>query len=451
MSTPLPTPTLALQPRTRCTWIPCAWYIATHPQLLTRLLHYDGAWRKRLRIMFCGESSLVDQLSLEHPCGARTARMREMHTLARFYALAKIPPTQTRTRADANAAGAKQGIQRNRRADDTDELKIACTEWFWGLKRGGLQYQLATAHNQLFFRRDIAHLYASFQFILAPTFKTFLDILDLNQRAGILRRTDDDISPRRPLTALTPPSGFYRYVFIPMTDAARQLQKEFNLAPQTEEDLNGGLDARSKRPLHEGTEASTVVECFAHPYCVSTLAEHAFNFNDDWATPVTAQWSLCTLRIVDLWHHRKARDVPGGAGYTISRRSQDGNGRHRTAYEGQEALEANVSAWAEKVDPDSKPEEQPPVPRESIPVRRSARIAERANPYQRPKQAYYTPKSQVRKAPWPCPQNEDPYASPPSWATRNGHFPTRGFSTNDWAYFCYSVSLPAPRKTWRVA
>ncbi|KAL1666324.1 hypothetical protein GGF50DRAFT_113304 [Schizophyllum commune] len=221
---------------------------------------------------------------------------------------------------------------------------ITCTEWFWGLKRGGLQYQLATAHNQLFFRRDIAHLYASFQFILAPTFKMFLDILDLNQRAGILRRTDDDISPRRPLTALTPPSGFYRYVFIPMTDAARQLQKEFNLAPQTEEDLNGGLDPRSK----------------------STLAVHASNYCDDWATPVTAQWSLCTLRIVDLWHHFKARGVPWwfidspgmdednitvtsreGAGYTISRRSQDGTRRPRTLYEGQAALQATVSAWAE--------------------------------------------------------------------------------------------------------
>ncbi|KAI5900702.1 uncharacterized protein SCHCODRAFT_02559520 [Schizophyllum commune H4-8] len=350
--------------------------------------------------------------------------------------------------------------------DNADELKLPCTEWFWGLKRGGLQYHLANAHNSLFFRRDIAHLYASFQFILAPTFKTFLDIVDFNQRAGILCRADDDISPRRPLTALTPPSGFYRYVFIPMTDAARQLQKELNLPPQTEEDLNGGLDPRSKRPLHEGTETFTVVECFAHPYCVSTLAEHAFNYYDDWATRVTAQWSLCTLNITRQWSVSKERDVPRwfidmpgmdedditvtsaeGAGYTISRRSQDGNGRPRTVYEGQEALQAKVSAWAEQVDRNSQPEEQPPILREPIPVRRSVRIAERAKPYQRPKQAYYhRPESPVRKAPWPCPEDEDPYESPPAWATRNGQYPTRGFSSNDWAYFCYSISLPAPRK-----
>ena len=133
-----------------------------------------------------------------------------------------------------------------------------------------------------------------------------------------------------------------------------------------------------------------------------------------------------------------------GAGYTISRRSQDGNGHPRTVYEGQEALQATVSAWAEKVNPDSKPEEQPPVPRESIPVRRPARMAERTNSCQRLKQAYYTPKSPVRKAPWPYLPNEDPYERPPAWATRNGHYPTRRFSSNDWAYFNYHVSLGAP-------
>ncbi|KAL1716435.1 hypothetical protein EV715DRAFT_293214 [Schizophyllum commune] len=357
-------------------------------------------------------------------------------------------------------------------ADDADELKVVRTEWFWISREAACSISsppLIT--NCSVVRRDIPHLYASFQFILAPTFKTFLDILDLNQRTGILRRTDDDISPRRPLTALTPPSGFYRYVFIPITDAARQLQKEFNLPPQTQEDLNGGLSSRSKRPLHGGIEAFTVVECFAHPYCVRTLAEHAFDYYDDWATPVTAQWSLCTLSIVDLWYHRKARDVPRwfidspgldedditvtsreGAGYTISRRSQDGNGHSRTVYEGQEALEATVSAWAEKVDPNSEPWKQPPIPRESIPVRRSARIAERANPYRRPKKAfYYRPRSTVRKAPWPCLEDKDPYESPPAWATRNGQYPTRGFSSNDWAYFCYSISLPAPRRTSRAA
>ncbi|KAL1678767.1 hypothetical protein EV122DRAFT_211323 [Schizophyllum commune] len=353
-------------------------------------------------------------------------------------------------------------------ADDADETEVACTEWFWGLKRGGLPYYLATAHNALFFREDIARLYASFQFILAPTFKTFLDIMEFFKgRAGVMERNDKDKSPRRPLTALTPSSGFYRYVYIPMTDAARQLQKELKLPPQTEEDLNGGIYPVSNKPWLEGTEAFPVVECYGHPYSVSTLAEHAFDYYDDFATRVTAQWSCCTAKIVGLWHASYARDVPRwfidspgmdvddltvasaeGAGYTISRRSQDGKGRPRAVYEGQEALEANVSAWAEEVDPNSKPEEQPPVPREPIPVRRSVRIAERANPYKRPGQAYYyRPESPARKAPWPCPEGEDPYATPPAWATRNGQFPTRRFSSNDWAYFHYSVSLPAPRKT----
>ncbi|KAI4519378.1 hypothetical protein K525DRAFT_206232 [Schizophyllum commune Loenen D] len=352
-------------------------------------------------------------------------------------------------------------------ADDADELKVACTEWFWGLQRGGLSYHLATAHNFLFFREDIAHLYASFQFILAPTFRTFLDVMEFGNWAGVKNRKDKDRSRRRPLTALTPPSGVYRYVFIPMTDAARRLQKEFDLQPQTQEDLNCRLDPITKEPWIEGTEDFPVVECYGHPYSVSTLAERAFDHYDDWATPVMTQWSLCTLKIVRQWSVSKAREIPQwfidspgmdvdditvtsaeAAGYTISRRSQDGNGRPRAVYEGQEALEANVSAWAEEVDPNSKPEEQPPVPREPIPVRRSVRIAERANPYKRPGQAYYyRPESPARKAPWPCPEGDDPYATPTAWATRNGQFPTRRFSSNDWAYFHYSVSLPAPCKT----
>ena len=52
-------------------------------------------------------------------------------------------------------------------------------------------------------REDIARLYASFQFILAPTFKTFLDIMEFFKgRAGVMERNDKDKSPRRPLTAV---------------------------------------------------------------------------------------------------------------------------------------------------------------------------------------------------------------------------------------------------------
>ncbi|KAL1743418.1 hypothetical protein HDZ31DRAFT_65025 [Schizophyllum fasciatum] len=346
--------------------------------------------------------------------------------------------------------------------DDVEDKEVACVEWVWGLKRGGLPYLLTTAHNSLLFRKDIADLYASFQFILVPTFKTYSDIMEFSKRSGVHHRDDNDKTPRRPLTALTPPNGLYRYVFLPVTDAARKLQEELDLQPQTEEDLAWGINTATQKPWSEGSEKFPVVECFAHPYGVCAYAERAFEYRH-FRPVITAQWSICTKKIVDLWRVSTTHvpqwfiDSPDmdddditvadseAAGYTNTFGTRASGDRPLIIYEDHETMQATVSGWIGGVDPDSKPEEQPPVPPSPIAVRRSERLKAKGHPYGSVP-LVYPPLSPVRKAPWPSYRGADPIAYPPSWSARCGRFQTRRFSSNDWAYFHHSVALAAPTR-----
>ncbi|KAL1743420.1 hypothetical protein HDZ31DRAFT_65027 [Schizophyllum fasciatum] len=316
-------------------------------------------------------------------------------------------------------------------------------------------------HNSLFMRKDIAHLYASYQFILAPTFKTYVDVMEFSKLNGPKHRADNDRSPRRPLTALTPPSGRYRYVFIPMTDAARDLQAELNLQPPTKEDLAGRLHPLLHLPIMEGTEDYPVVECFSHPYSLCTLATHAFTYRKIGST-LNAQWFTCAKSIINQWRVFTTHvpqwfvDAPDmedddvtvtGAeakGYSIPSLGQASGERPRVVYEDEKIVQAKVSSWVWNVDPDSVPEEQPPVPRSPLQLRRSERLKNKAHPYE--SSPVFAPLSPVRKAPWPLPSDSDPVAAPPPWAKRSGCFRTRRFSSNDWAYFHHSVGLAAPTR-----
>ncbi|KAL1743430.1 hypothetical protein HDZ31DRAFT_65037 [Schizophyllum fasciatum] len=348
-------------------------------------------------------------------------------------------------------------------AYEQDEMQVACMEWFWGLKRGGLAYYLATAHNSLFFREDIAHMYSTFQFTLVPTFQTHLKIMDFSKRAGVTRRSPRDKSPRRPLTALTPSNGFYRYVCIPFSTAARKLLDELKLQPQTKEDMAHGLNPGTGRPWLEGSEAYPVVECFCHPFSACTLAEHAFEYNK-FGNRFTSQWSITVFKVIDQWSV-DVTNVPQSfinasrmdqdditvtsseeKGYTISSRSACCAERRRIVYEDDDVLQAKVSGWANEVDPDSKPEEQPPVPPSPLQVRRSERLKKKAHPYAS-RSPVYPPQSPVRRGIWPCDLGEASPAYPPVWAASNGRYPSRRFSSDDWAYFCYSVVLSAPLKS----
>ncbi|KAL1666314.1 hypothetical protein GGF50DRAFT_50873 [Schizophyllum commune] len=349
-------------------------------------------------------------------------------------------------------------------SDDVDEMQVACTEWVWGLKRGGLPYHLADTHNSLYARKDIADLYASYQFILVPTFKLVKEIMDFVEHARVLHRDEKDRSPRRPLTALAPPNGLYRYAFIPFTDAARELQKEFELHLQTPDDMKGWANPFLSESFWEGCEAFPVVECYTHPYSICYYADKAYEYNG-LGTTATAQYATAAAEVLDLWDVGATPahvpqwfiDYPSmedddvtvassqGYGYTITSQSNGQNDHVKVVREGDDVLQAGVSEWAQDVDPKSIPEEQPPILSEPIEVRRSERMRRCYNPYGKPEPVYRL--DPVREAPWPTPEDADPFRYPPSWTKRTGRFPTRKFSSNDWAFFCYNIGLALPGKS----
>lgn len=212
-----------------------------------------------------------------------------------------------------------------------------------------------------------------------------------------------------------------------------------------------------------GTDAFPVVECHAHPYSICSLAECAFKYRK-FGTTITAQYSIAALDVLDLWNMdstpaRAPRwfvDSPEmyedditvtsseAAGYTITSQSNGQNDRVDVVHEGDDVLRAGVSEWAQAVDPDSIPEEQPPILPEPIEVRRSERLRKRYNPYGKPELVYRP--DPVRQAPWPTPEDADPFQYPQAWTQRSGRFPTRKFSSNDWAFFCYNIGLALPGK-----
>ncbi|KAI4519380.1 hypothetical protein K525DRAFT_287269 [Schizophyllum commune Loenen D] len=155
--------------------------------------------------------------------------------------------------------------------------------------------------EEAIFRPDIANLYVNHEFALVPTFKTYLELLKFANHAGVLDRDEDDMSPRRPLTAFASPSGRYRYAYVPLTDAARELQKEFPMAPQTEDDLNGGNDPIFNTPMEPGTDDYPIVECYAHPFSVSYFANHTLNFHLTHCPPAFRQWLPILITIFRLW------------------------------------------------------------------------------------------------------------------------------------------------------
>ncbi|KAL1678778.1 hypothetical protein EV122DRAFT_277786 [Schizophyllum commune] len=301
-------------------------------------------------------------------------------------------------------------------SDDVDEMQVACTEWVWGLKRGGLPYHLADTHNSLYARKDIADLYASYQFILAPTFKLVKEIMDF---------------------------------------------KEFELQPQTPDDMKGWANPFLGESFWEGCEAFPVVECYTHPYSICYYADKAYEYNG-LGTTATAQYATAAAEVLDLWDVGATPahvpqwfiDYPSmedddvtvassqGYGYTITSLGcdNDKDRRAQIVYEGDEVLRARVSEWAIGVDPELLPEEQQPLtlfyPTE---VRRSERVRRRYN--LRGKQGPMP--DPVREAPCPFPEDADPCRHPPAWTKLAGHFPTRSFSSNDWAFFCYNIGLAA--------
>ncbi|TRM61289.1 hypothetical protein BD626DRAFT_84625 [Schizophyllum amplum] len=349
--------------------------------------------------------------------------------------------------------------------ENAEEFELACQEWIFGIPRGSLSFHMQSWENNLCFRKDICRMYCEAQFILAPTFRTYIDAMAfMRQRAGVTARKETDESPRRPWTALAPNGGPYRYVFIPFTDAARELQKKYKMQPQTDDDLNNRWHPLLKIDLLEGSGQYPVVECYAHPFSVSTWARKAFALHSP--TEMNAQWRVCAAEIVDQWRLEQITppkwfvDAPKFEMDDTDLSATEASGYDPSASEEASLPEATrtlgdahatvdaadprtkVSAWLRRVDLKAKPFEQE-SPRSPRKLRRSTRLAALSSPYASSSPEFHAPLSPIRRAPWPSARGRDPIRYTPAWAKRNGRFPTPRFSSNDWAYFQYGVALAA--------
>ncbi|KAL1740684.1 hypothetical protein HDZ31DRAFT_47009 [Schizophyllum fasciatum] len=322
-------------------------------------------------------------------------------------------------------------------------------------------------------RDDISDMYNHGDFILAPTFKTYMDMRRFMDLAGVKNRRKSDKSQRRPLTALASPRGTYRYVFIPCTEAARALQAELKLQPQTQEDLNGGIYPLDNKPCLEGSDLFPVVECCTHPYSISTLADKVFCKR---STMLTAQWHALAGDIIDQ-RANKAFDPPRwfinapkcgdddmeltpseATGYQLSAGGKYPVPAPAAILRDVDVPETDfrkaVADWVcNKIDPKAAPPKEKPT-RIAYKVRRSDRLRAKACPYERSPTVDGPPPSPTRNGPRAivtC--RRDLTHLPPAWAEHNGEFPTDRFSSNDWAFFCYSVNLaytPPPKNTYRT-
>ncbi|KAL1743439.1 hypothetical protein HDZ31DRAFT_40930 [Schizophyllum fasciatum] len=343
-----------------------------------------------------------------------------------------------------------------------DEAKIVRTEWAFGLPRGGFSYFLQSRDNYVPFREDISKMFCRGEFILAPTYKTYLDTMLYASHAGIKDRKDNDRSPRRPPTAMASPAGLYRYVFLPFTDAARALQDEFDMQPQTNEDLNNGIFPLGNKPYRAGSDRFPVIECHAHPFAISVNAWKTL-----WrrSTSLTGQWHNLTGRIISIWMDVAAQppqwffDSPKYAQYDEDLTHSEATGYDPIAPDGlpkpepisilqnlkltEDSSRRKAAKWTVDVGPDADPPEDEP-PRVVYAVRRSRRIQERAHPYRSspsPSRSgpLRSPTRNAARALLTCKRN--PVKNPPSWASQNGRYPSHRFSSNDWAYFRYNVYL----------
>ncbi|KAL1685048.1 hypothetical protein GGG16DRAFT_129648 [Schizophyllum commune] len=322
------------------------------------------------------------------------------------------------------------------------------------------------------FREDISQMFQRGEFILAPTYKTFLETKRFAQSSGVRDRSDRDRSPRRPLTALASPDGMYRYVYIPYTDTARALQDEFKLPPQTMEDLNDGICPMDNKPFDEGSDQFPVIECHAHPYSMAVAALAMFEKR---STRLTAQWHDLVWQITALWRSRRVQppqwfvDSPKYGLYDDALSASEATGYIPLALlhgvSKPEPIVRNLGIpddgvakkcahWVICIPPDAPPpEEDHPCP--EYRERRSERIAKRGHPYGRsskPRSATErndgpppSPVRKARRALQTC--KRDPVKNPPWWASRNGRYPTERFCSNDWAYFRFNLRLASPEYT----
>ncbi|KAL1716476.1 hypothetical protein EV715DRAFT_293256 [Schizophyllum commune] len=250
-------------------------------------------------------------------------------------------------------------------------------------------------------------------------------------------------------------------------NAGRALQDEFHLKPQTQDDLNDGISPVYNKPYIPGSDQFRVVECLTHPFSICSWA-YAMLFTC--STPLTSQWHALCGRIARQWQHQRIKPptwflaepkytqdddalTPSEAtGYVVPDhrpRVHDPIEILKNVAIGEDNYCKKCAKWTLGVPQDAPPPEEDP-PHSVYRERRSVRIANRAHPYHRPPKSpsaaeedcsgpLPSPTRKGRRALQTCKRN--PIRNPPSWAARDGNYPTQTFCSNDWAYFRYNVYL----------
>ncbi|KAL1694203.1 hypothetical protein GGG16DRAFT_47816, partial [Schizophyllum commune] len=180
-------------------------------------------------------------------------------------------------------------------------------EWLWGIERDGLIYYVDSLPNKIWLRKDVCSMYFNGEFVLFPTHKPHMDAMAFSKLTGCFDHDEDDDSPRRPLKAL---GQSFRYVFVPLKDAARDLIPASIMQVQTEEDRNGGISPISGRPMPSYVKEYPVIEVYCNPvsvciYTQKVLHEHLYvkrvNLGIDFRP-----WTDClfgfTMRWGCQWH-----------------------------------------------------------------------------------------------------------------------------------------------------
>ncbi|KAL1694189.1 hypothetical protein GGG16DRAFT_100727 [Schizophyllum commune] len=328
------------------------------------------------------------------------------------------------------------------------ELQVARMEWAWGLERGGLYYYLDHPANDIFFRMDLGKLYERGDFILLPTLKTYADALTFAKRAGYRNRDEEDESPRRPLTAL---GRTFRYTVVPLRDCARELLAQITLQSQTDEDWDGGKHPLLRRPLPPWTRDFPVIETHCHPVSICYFArrvlnavtydtgkvvefggyedvllgfEHAWGMNAPGAHVKPPQWFIDSPEKED--DDESLNDSEATGYWPLLGSSADPSDRvlGYASSSTTSVLQSNsrILEWVKG------------VPQHKVLLQRPARHATKSTIPSF--HATCAPKVKSTKSrARPAPRNQ------PGWMRQNGQFPTRQFTSNDWALFCFGTWL----------
>ncbi|KAI5895702.1 uncharacterized protein SCHCODRAFT_02666000 [Schizophyllum commune H4-8] len=331
--------------------------------------------------------------------------------------------------------------------DAATEPQIAKTEWMWGIERGGILYYVDSPYNKISFRSDITVMYFNGDFILLPTHKTYMDAMVFSKRAGCFCRDEEDDSPRRPLTAL---GTSFRYVFISLTDAARNLLRESIMPSQTDEDWNGGINPATGKVMPSSVKDYPVVEVHSNPVSVCAYAQEVLDAVKGPKPLDIVHWTNCLFHFQMRWSMHSYLQAPEWFVETDDRNDhydESLSGSEATGYcplpkdggqsRGRVPRYASSSGTADsqtssRVMEWAKGIPRPRTVRSSSPGRFSRSAAKGTIPgcFQS------SPCRKVKRA-----KSSRSGGKVPSWTQQNGRFPTHVFTSNDWAMFFYGTRL----------